>query len=196
MTIPACGIADFEKARAVREQLVRTRPGVLEFELDLAYTYRKLGEARRYLDQPAKALPFYEDARPILEKLSRESPTMIDFQHKLAACYSGLAHTSWATEPSAKAALLYLRAAVIVQAILLTTPESALIRHDLALMHHYAGQVYFDLGQFDESERLLRSAGEVWAKLVREPAATPVFQRLFADNCDALGELRAHGWRL
>jgi tetratricopeptide (TPR) repeat protein len=186
---PRLGVAAFEKARVLREQLAQAHPGVLEFELDLAYTYRKLGEAYRMLDEPEKALASYERARPILQKLARESPTVTDFQHKLAFCYSGLAHMHWAKERPAEAAEFFLRAAAIVRAILLTAPESTTLRHDLALMHHYAGLAKFEVGRLEDAEGLLRFAADVWAKVVREQPELPEIQRCFADNCDALGDL-------
>jgi tetratricopeptide (TPR) repeat protein len=75
---------NYEQAHAVFKELTASDPENVDWQQDLAMTYRRLGEVALGQKRRDEALKFLDSALPIFESLSLKSPENIKRKNELA----------------------------------------------------------------------------------------------------------------
>jgi tetratricopeptide (TPR) repeat protein len=80
-------LANFVKAREIREKLAMADPSDADHQVELALIYRKLGDTFSTDNHPGNALEYHQKALAIREKLALADPRNADRQSDLAYSY-------------------------------------------------------------------------------------------------------------
>jgi tetratricopeptide (TPR) repeat protein len=135
------GLSDGQKALAIRQELVRQRPGVTEFERDLAACHQIVGflyHARGGGETPADSqsgLADLEAALLIRKRIFEREPAVLEYSSELANCYNQLGLLYSGMREYAKAAECYELAIQRQDVAYTAAPQIA--RYRLSLSNHY-----------------------------------------------------------
>jgi serine/threonine-protein kinase len=106
-------IAQYSQALIAYEGLVRDRPEVLQYQVDLAMVCNNLGVLHRRSGHTAEARRIQEKALAIRERLARTNPEGGRFQNELAKSYGNLGSVYFASGDQSRALEYYKRARTI-----------------------------------------------------------------------------------
>ena len=126
----------YQRARAVREQLVAEQPASAAYRDKLAETLNHLGVLCRSTDRHREAEEMYQRALALREKLAAEFPKNPDYQSALGGVLSNLAMQLRDRGELAEACRLLERAIACQRAALKVSPQNPTYRQFLA--QHYS----------------------------------------------------------
>ena len=87
---PKKAIASYEKGRAMYEALAKAHSTETEYQSELAYTHKILGDLFREMDRRLEAEVSYQEALTIREALTKAHPTVPEYQSNLANTHENL----------------------------------------------------------------------------------------------------------
>jgi serine/threonine protein kinase len=191
------GIADAQKALAIRQELARERPGVMEFERDLAACHQTIGflyHARGGGTTPEDSragLPDLEAALTIRTTIFEREPTNLEYANELANCYNHLGLTYCGMREYAKAVECYELAIRRQNVAYSAAPQIA--RYRLSLSNHFfnLANACIQLSRVDDAVEAGRHCRDLGPN---EPEALVRYARVLAMASGWLGK-KVHATR-
>ena len=160
----------FERARRIRQDLLRAYPGDTRFLKDLAGSANNIGMLLAKLGQPGESLRNLQQACDLRAQLARDHPSEAGYRADLTWTLGNLAVQQSAMGRDAEAEAVLKRARDLAEAVVRELPEAADARSTLA------GMVYGNLAS------LLRRRGEFLGAVRYSQLALEIQERLVHDN--------------
>jgi tetratricopeptide (TPR) repeat protein len=179
--------SSFEKARALRAELVRTHPNIPEFQSGLASTVFQLGYLRLSSGDVAGALACFEEARTAQERLAQLHPAMSDYSHGLALTLVNLAEAHRAASKLAEAVRLYEQGRDRFAALVQANGSVTQYRSDLAGTWERLGSLHRAMKDYPAALGAFEQARSAQAELVRDHPDQPKLHSMLGATCNNLG---------
>src|SRR5262249_24825570 len=80
----------YEKARDIKEKLIKANPNHIDFQSDLAYSHDRIGEVLWQTGKQPEALAAWQDAGALRQKLADANPTRTNYQLDVVHSYTNL----------------------------------------------------------------------------------------------------------
>ncbi len=179
-------------ARNFYAQFVAENPDNPDLLAELGRAYGRLGLITAQLESRGEALRYFEKMRDIFERLHREQSDNPRYQDQLAesclqegSCYRVVNQTGKARED-------YERCRALRTELVNAHPEDAGYRFGLTQLLLRLGNMHvFVTNSYDDADRTLREARQLYQGLPTGPDAPPEYRCGFADTLLLLGML--HG---
>jgi len=181
----AGALASYQKSAAIRQELADGDPANHGARLDLAESYRKMGEVRAIAGETAEAMATYERALGLATIVADADPGAHRARLDLAQIHrvKGILEARMGKTAEAEASLR--RAVVIDEGLADTDPQDIAILAAVAASHYELGKVQQVTSQTAEALASFERATELAERLcVAEPANTTNQRLLFM--CHAL----------
>lgn len=189
---PEKALAFYQKGMEILEELVRARPQVLSFQLELAKTYHRMAVLlEEDTSKLGDARPLREKALVLSEQLVRANPAEPDYQRLQALCHFSLGfHHGAAGEPD-KAIRSFEQARVLQEQLVAAHPENPEFQRDLGRTHANTAYQYELAGRFDEALRSYQHACSIDEKVTQEKPDVLNYRADLADDYSFVAHLQA-----
>ena len=190
---PAGSMQSFERAREVLAALVRDRPGMAQFEIELANMDRLIGMLQ--MDgSPAEAMRSCRRALSILRRLAVDHPDDPKVWDGLGAILNNISGLQRNAGEFERAMASYREALDIRNRLFAAYPERPGYRVALARSHRNIGLLLSQMGQPAAAIQSHRAGLEVQKALIRDLPTVTLYRFDLAKGLNHLGKLlRAHG---
>jgi tetratricopeptide (TPR) repeat protein len=178
-----------QKGHAIVERLTKGNPKVTYYQIQLAASQQKLGEAWRTSGQSAKALASFEQARGTLGELVRLQPALHFQRAELAVCESEIARLYRDSGRNSEALVCYEHARAIQAALTKSNPDQLDYRSSLGSTEADLGLLLADLGRAEEALAMLRRAIENQQVASSKAPQVPRYRERLRTHYRALGSL-------
>jgi tetratricopeptide (TPR) repeat protein/tRNA A-37 threonylcarbamoyl transferase component Bud32 len=177
------------RALQIREQLARRHPAVLQYQVDLSYTYDALGVRYGDAGQPDTAARFYRKAIDLLNKLHQENPAVTEFQVQLASCYRNLGTLHLDFDQFAKAEGAFGEALRLLKKLAGLYPHVPRFSELWGDAQHNMALLYWRSGRAARAKAGFESLLPLRARLAAAHPAVPDYQASLARVYTNLGSL-------
>jgi eukaryotic-like serine/threonine-protein kinase len=182
--------AEFARAIAIQDQLVKTQPNVSKFQDDLARTQYNLGELQRRNGEPDLAVESYDAAARIWRNLTVVQPSVLVYHTRLGDTLARQA-LLWTAAGKAEQAIQASKEALDTQLkIYNKEPEAPANRGDLAQRHFQLGDTLRRAKKSADADAAYQDALKIQAHLVSDLPDVSNYQADFAKTRNSLGLLR------
>jgi serine/threonine protein kinase len=189
-------IAAHERARALRESLVRDHPENAAYRRELAASLHSLGVLNRETGRTAAALQSLRDERKLREALVHDHPNIPTYQSDLATGLHELGYLQRELGQPTESLSSYLRALAFRAALARDHPENADYQANLAWNHNSIGNLQRNAGHPAEALRSFGRAREIYAQLVHDHPEVARYRHELAQSENNLGVIHAETSRL
>jgi tetratricopeptide (TPR) repeat protein len=180
------------KALAIRERLTALEPNDGEIQIELAYTYSFLGDARLLTGPPEKVAESYRRAISILERSLAANPANEDIQYRLEDSYLGMAKALGspvvANVGDTKGALEYMaKAQAATEKLVADHPTNLSYQQVLGSLYSASGQIFQGAGKQKEQLEANQKAVAIVRALVRQDPSNTFYRSELAAHFGNLG---------
>jgi tetratricopeptide (TPR) repeat protein/predicted Ser/Thr protein kinase len=181
----AGALASYEKSAAIRKELADADPASHSARLDLAESYRKVGDVRANAGKTAEAMALYEQALALAANVPDTDSDAQRARIELAQTHRVMGTLEAKMSRTAEAEASLRRAVVLCERLAGGDPEDVAALAGLAKSHYELGKVQEDTSQTAEALASFERATELAERLcLAEPANTTHQRLLFM--CHAL----------
>jgi serine/threonine-protein kinase len=170
-----------EKALAIRKKMVEYKPGVVDFQMNLAWTGKS-----------DKALAMLEQALPIRQKQAEANPKVIQFQRELAQTYANISYHLDQLGRPREQLLMLDKAEPVLRKLADDNPTVVNFQQDLAIHQFNLAYHQAQAGALEDSTQNYAKAIASLEKLVGLLPTVPEYQSQLGHACNNL----ANVWRL
>jgi tetratricopeptide (TPR) repeat protein len=183
------GLAAYEQARAIIQELADDHPAVVRYRDALAQAHHYTGDLHWSVDRYAEAAESHAQARAIWEELAKADPTAVRLRNDQARSdlYSGVNLAKIGRTAEALAA--YKRSLAILEKLAADNPAVTQFQRDLANCHGHISNLKSRTGQPAEALAELRAALAIEQKLVNANPAVSAFHRELESSHPGIGSL-------
>jgi tetratricopeptide (TPR) repeat protein len=169
--------AAYEKALALREQLVRDHPANTNYRFQLAVSLNDMGKLHRLgLGKAAEGEAFYEKALSLCESLDREHPGVGEYQSERARTLHFLGESQDVRGQRERAREVFAKAVPILDQLTHDHPDVAAYQDQLVETLHDLAIQYSNTRQPKQCQPLCERARAVCDRLVRDHPLAPAYQ--------------------
>jgi tetratricopeptide (TPR) repeat protein/tRNA A-37 threonylcarbamoyl transferase component Bud32 len=173
---PAEALREYQKARAIFQQLADANPAVTDVQSGLAHSRNNIGNLLRKTGKPAEALQEHQKARAIRQKLADANPAVTAFQLDLALSHNNIAFAVAEMGKPAEALQEYHKALAIRQKLADANRAVTAFQSDLAASHKNIAVVLAETGKPAEALQEYHKALAIQQKLADARPADTEFQ--------------------
>jgi tetratricopeptide (TPR) repeat protein len=184
-----------------REELLALGPMLLElssdlllsnsidFQLELARLYLKLGEVARWFGQSQQAHVYFTRSEALSEHLAQTEPDRASFQRSLYASHIWLGDLARALGQNESAQAYFQKGHTIVERLAQAEPNRSDFQRELSVSHNKLGDLARDLDQNESAQTNYHKSLAIRERLTQtEPNRTDL-QRDLAVSYNKLGDL-------
>jgi serine/threonine protein kinase/tetratricopeptide (TPR) repeat protein len=145
------------------------KPEVREAQLNLSFSYERLGDVQLQGGQATEALRSYEKALGIRQKLAAADPSDAGAQRDLSVSYNRLGDVQLQSGQVTDALRSYEKCLEISQKLAAADPTDAQAQRDLSVSYMKLGDVQLQSGQVTDALRSYEKCLEISQKLAADP---------------------------
>jgi serine/threonine protein kinase/tetratricopeptide (TPR) repeat protein len=188
---PAEALAAYQKAAAIRQQLIEANPAVPDYQRDLANSNNNIAAVLVQTRKLVEALAVYDKTLAIREKLADDNPANTDFQGELAANYYSIGILRAQLGKPAEALAAHEKGLVIKQKLADANLAVTDFQNSLAWSHYHIGNLQSRLGKLGEALSAHEKARTIREKLADANPAIPAFPNALAWSYHNIGVLQS-----
>jgi tetratricopeptide (TPR) repeat protein len=191
------GISEYHVAEGALQQLLAKESNNADWQLDLSFIYKKIGDALRQNDE-VSALEQYRKALTISEKHASSRPDDPDSQRNLASNHIRIGQSLVAVaqgDLDLEGALVEIRAALaILTELVQKDKNNDISQSNLAYSHHVMGDVLQRRDKSVEALKEYQAARDIRELLAEKDSRNTTWQDLLALEYGSIGDaLKARG---
>jgi serine/threonine-protein kinase len=186
---PADSLADFQRARAIWEELVTANPTDPSWRRDLARANDGIAFEHNAMNQPGLARDFYEQAQALQERLVAEHPENPDYRADLATTLHNRAMLAQDTGQRETARALLHRTIALRKELVQARPDLLANRNHLAGSYNNLGNLHWTAREYAAAQECYQEAIRLRAALVQASPDTPEYQDDLAASYNNLGSV-------
>lgn len=186
-------LANYKKALAIRDELLKANPKNPDARKDLASSYEATGDLLVTTGNTTAALENYQRSRMLLEDLYKELPDDKPTKTLLVKSYQNVIGLLSAAGDSTRAIELSRTALQLSEELLAADPTSTEARRNLSVAYSRYGQVMDRMGDPAAALQNLQKALDIHMKLVAEGKDTAPLRRELSVIYEDIG--RGHASR-
>jgi serine/threonine protein kinase/Flp pilus assembly protein TadD len=175
----------FRRAVAIREELLKARPGDARFKKELAAALNVLAVAQTRQD-PEESFRALQRSIDLRLELADASPDDPDLQCDVAQAFNNLASRLGSTNNAIPAVAMYQQALELVRAAVRHRPLDVSLTSGLRVITTNTGRQLYALGRRDEAIRELQTTLDLLETLSRDNPAVPSFKTSYLDVAQVL----------
>jgi serine/threonine-protein kinase len=192
---PAAALASLERARAIAQEALESRPDDVGARRMLGLIDNGIGASLGMLNRPTEALASYVRSRNLLESLVKAYPTSTELRFRLSEPLLSLGGALGASGRTAEAQDAYQAALATLEPSVQADPTAGLNRLMLATAHDGLGHLYLLTQSPARAAAAYEAARAIVEPLLAAAPATVYFQSALASSLCGLGILRQQARR-
>ena len=186
----AGALESYEKALALRQQLIAANPNDFETSRELARSYRNVGNRLMQTDKASQGLENLKKALVLLEKIVSERPSEVEVRYDLARMYNdlGLALEDWGDISGALAN--HRKALPLREELQAAEPGNRQRRYDVSVTYTNLGRGLVLSNDVKGALESNQKALDIAEQLVQEESTNVRYRRLLAITYQNDGDYR------
>jgi tetratricopeptide (TPR) repeat protein len=180
----------YQDSSAVGERLAQADPNNVQWKIDLAGSYERLGDAlverEGYLDE---AVRIFRKALSISESAAQADPNNVQLQQGLSVSYNKAGHAFMAQGHHTDALTAFDASLAVRERLVKADINNAQYQRDLSVSYGNVGDALLAKEQFTEALTAFRNSVETMERLVKSDPSNAAWQRDLSVSNSKVGDV-------